>query len=155
MAAIRSLRDEGILRPDNFELRLRDSGHDAHFSELARTLGVSELVSLLGPLPYRQALAEMLDSDGLLVLQGKPSNPAIPAKVYEYLRARRPILGLVHPDGETATLLRHLGLDTMAPLDDIAGIRKLLLQWLTPDRKFELPTNEAVVRYSRGGLTGD
>jgi hypothetical protein len=59
----------------------------------------------------------MLDSDGLLVLQGADCNHQIPAKVYEYLRAGRPILGLTDPQGDTAGVLRDCGIDTLAALE--------------------------------------
>jgi hypothetical protein len=153
MAALRSLCDEGIIGPDNFELRLRDPSNEAHFTHLAERMGIGRLVSILAPLPYREALAEMLSSDALLLLQGYTSNPAVPAKLYEYLRAHRPILALVHPDGETAATLRTAGIDTMAPLDDVAGIRNLLLRWIDGQQAIALPSNETIAKYSRQRLT--
>jgi hypothetical protein len=72
----------------------------------------------------------MLTADGLLVVQGFTSNHAIPAKLYEYIRARRPILALVHAEGETAKLLRHLGIETIVPNDDVARIAAGLADFL-------------------------
>jgi len=50
----------------------------------------------------------------LLLLQASNCNSQIPAKVYEYLRAGKPILALTDPEGDTATLLRNLGINTIA-----------------------------------------
>jgi len=103
-AAIADLGRAGRL-PAGFRLTLRASGHDAYLAALIDEYGLSQFVELAPPVSYPEALAEMLRADALVVLQGYSSNPAIPAKVYEYLRAKRPILGLVHPDGDTAALL--------------------------------------------------
>jgi len=58
----------------------------------------------------------------LLVFQGYTSNPAIPAKVYEYLRARRPILALLDYEGDTARLLVSEKVGTVLPIEDTDAI---------------------------------
>ena len=64
---------------------------------------------LAPPIGYGEALAEMISSDALLILQASNCNDQIPAKLYECLRARRPILGLTDPAGDTAAALRAAG----------------------------------------------
>lgn len=155
MKALRSLSDRGLVNGDNFELRLRDPANEDYFRRLAADLGVANLVTVLPPLPYREALAEMLGADALLLLQGQTSNPAVPAKLYEYLRARRAILALVHPDGETAATLRSLAIDTMAPLTDESRIAQLVSEWLRApaDMHARLPSPQDVSAYSRDRQT--
>lgn len=152
--ALRGLLAAGAIGPDNFEVRLRNPSNTEYFKRLALERGVGSIVSILPSLPYREALAEMLAADGLLLLQGITSNPAVPAKCYEYLRARRPILALVHPDGETARTLRSAGIADMASLTDSSGIRALLARWLASDSAsgFGTATPAAVAAYSRGRL---
>jgi len=87
---------------------------------------VNDLVEVLPPLPYRDALAEMLAADGLLVLQAANCNEQIPAKLYEYLRAGRPILGLTDRGGDTAEALRTAGITHIAALEDSATIADML-----------------------------
>ena len=53
-----------------------------------------------------RALAEQLAADGLLLFQAANCNHQIPAKLYEYLRAGRPILALTDAAGNTAATLR-------------------------------------------------
>jgi len=151
--AIRRLAAAKLLSRDDFELRLRHPSNEEYFGKLAAEAGVQELVTILPPLPYREALAEMMAVDGLLLLQGYPSNPAIPAKLYEYLRARRPIVALAHPAGETAAVLRQLAIRTVADLPDVDGIEGVLRQWLTASAQLEseLPPREKVATYSRQG----
>ena len=42
---------------------------------------------------------EMRRADGLLLFQGAQCNRQIPAKAYEYLASRRPIIGLIDSVG--------------------------------------------------------
>ncbi len=97
---------------------LRGSGVDSLYVDLISQLGLGESVVFAPMVDYASALREIVDADGLLLLQGHTSNPAIPAKLYEYFRAGRPILGLVDMAGETARCLRHEQFSWMAPLHD-------------------------------------
>ncbi len=90
--AMRALQDAGQISAARFVLRLRAAAHEEWLSSLAVEHGVAELIELAPPLPYREALEEMLRADGLVVLQADNCNAQIPAKLYEYLRCRRPIL---------------------------------------------------------------
>lgn len=131
-AALAALRHAGELAPANFRLVLRASGHDDYLAVLLRVHGIEDLVELAPPLPYRAALAEMLAADGLLLLQAANCNRQVPAKLYEYLRARRPMLALTDAGGDTAATLRAAGIDTIAPLDAkdaiMAALRNFIRQ---------------------------
>jgi glycosyltransferase involved in cell wall biosynthesis len=148
--------DRGLISPANLELRLRDPSNEDYFQRLGAEMGVLPLITILPPLPYREALAEMLAADGLLLLQGYTSNPAVPAKLYEYLRAGRAILALVHPDGETAATLHSVGIRTMAPLTDVDEIVKLLSRWMSGPGNLEgaRAAPGHVGAYSRERLVG-
>jgi hypothetical protein len=141
--------------PDGFKLILRATGYDAEIKRLADATKVSDLVQLEPPLSYRAALQEMLSADGLLLLQGVASNPAVPAKLYEYLRARRPILALAHHAGETAALLRRLKAAIIAPLDDVdeilVALRAFLAGW--KDGSLPLANRDLVATLSRAEQT--
>jgi hypothetical protein len=111
-------------------------------------------VDLAPPIPYRQAVGEMLGADLLLVFQGPNFNSQIPAKVYEYLRAGRPILGLVDPKGDTAAQLRQFEATLLADIRDESDIAGRLGDWLRlrdgPGMPGQLERNiHAVRRYSR------
>ncbi|MCC2955040.1 glycosyltransferase [Massilia sp. IC2-477] len=138
-AALAGLARAGVLDPARFRLRLRAPVHDALLKELAREHGIDALVEIAPPLPYRAALAEMLAADGLLVLQAANCNNQVPAKLYEYLRAGRPLLALTDPAGDTAALVRAAGIDTMAPLDDREAIAQALTRLLELARRGSAP----------------
>lgn len=128
MALAQLRREQPRLLP---RLALRASGHEDWLRALAAQHGVADLVTLLPPLPYAQALAEMLQADALLLLQSDECADQIPAKAYEYLRAGRPVLALA--SGDTAALMRDAGLSHLAALEDsvaiAAQLRRFVLDW--------------------------
>ena len=71
---------------------------------LADKFGLSEFVSLNGRVSHSESLRIQREADILLLLQspGDPKN--VPAKFFEYLAARRPILGLGLDEGIPAKL---------------------------------------------------
>jgi hypothetical protein len=97
----------------------------------------------------------MQQSDGLLVLQAANCNYQVPAKLYEYLRARRPILALTDPQGDTAAVLRAAGVDSIAPLDSKEAIGRTFVAFLEQLRakRAPLPSETAVAACSRRART--
>ncbi len=129
-AALAQLKRDAGAVVAKLVILFRASGNDRMLRELGQRFGVSELVQLEGPLPYRQALLEMMRADGLLLLQASNCNAQIPAKLYEYLRSGRPILGLTDPSGDTALTLRAAGIATIAPLDSAPAIGSALMDFV-------------------------
>jgi glycosyltransferase involved in cell wall biosynthesis len=136
-------------RADSSRLRvvLRASGSVDLFSKMTRERGVDDIVSFPGALPYREALAEMLSADANLVLQARNCNHLIPAKLYECFRARRPIVALTDPAGDTASKLEAAGVNTIASLDDAGAIAALIERVLPAAKSGVLPVaNEEAIR---------
>lgn len=131
LVALRRLREKGSLPARGLRIVFRATGHDDYHRQLIARHGIEDLVALAPPIPYVQALAEMIGANGLLVIQASVNNHLIPAKIYEYLRARRPIFALTDPCGDTAALLRKSGVDTIATLDDADGIERAFGDFLT------------------------
>ena len=92
-------------------------------------------------------------ADGLLLLQAANCNEQIPAKLYEYMRAGRPILALTDPNGDSATTVRQAGLDTIARLDSIDEIQQLLERFIDQGsfRPLPVPDGAYVASASRKG----
>jgi hypothetical protein len=156
-SALASLHQQGLLTPADVRLRFRAPVHEAHLRELAQRYAVQDFMDLEPALPYREALAEMLAADALLVLQASNCNAQIPAKLYEYLRAGPPILGLTDLQGDTAQVLRQAGLNTLAPLDDAQAIAQALLAFLQSWRagRVALPEATFVQQASRQARTDE
>jgi glycosyltransferase involved in cell wall biosynthesis len=155
MGALRRLLDAGTIAHDTVRIRFRAPVHDARLRELAAAAGVEPLIEILPPIDYRDSLIEMQRADALLVLQAANCNAQIPAKVYEYLRARRPILALTDPAGDTARTLVRVGFDAIAPLDDEAAIADLIGRFVRDPTSARLPSDAVVARQSRHGRTAD
>jgi glycosyltransferase involved in cell wall biosynthesis len=156
LTALQLLQRQGDIDRTSFRLVLRASGHDDHLRALIdRHPGIAEMVELAPPLPYLDALRDMLDADGLLLLQATNCNAQIPAKLYEYLRARRPLLALTDPAGDTAAALRAAGIDTIARLDHPGAIADALRRFLYLSRQGQAPlaSDATVARHARCART--
>jgi len=151
--ALGRLQKNSTLRPSDLRIRFRASVHDDLLQSLAQAHGVQDFIELCPAIPYRAALAEMLSVDALLVMQASNCNAQIPAKIYEYLRAGKPILALTDPEGDTAGVLRGAGLNDIARLDSADEIANLLPPFLAAIQAGEsqLPDVAAVPRASRRG----
>jgi hypothetical protein len=107
--------------------RSEDAGFDLG-GEIRRR-GLGDTVEFSGQVAYGRAVAEMAAADILLLLDTPRRRIGIPAKLYEYFGAGRPILALAEPDGDTAWALRKSGvLHRVAPLADAGRIRQALAE---------------------------
>jgi len=143
--ALRLLLDGGHLMPGELRLRLRAPAHEDLLVKLIDKFRLAEVVELCPPIPYRRALQEMMRADGLLVLQASNCNDQIPAKVYEYLRCRRPIIALTDLAGDTASLLRRAGIQNIAPLDSAEKIGLELRRFLDQAKHGEAAQPSAAI----------
>lgn len=137
LRAVAELRNSGKTSAEKLRIVLRAPGDMAETGAMVERAGVQDIVQVAAPVPYREALEEMLAADGLMVFQGKLFNTQIPAKIYEYFRARKPILGLVDPDGETARVLGNAGFRDLANMDDTAAIVPVLDRFIEQIRRGE------------------
>jgi glycosyltransferase involved in cell wall biosynthesis len=134
-------------------LKLRFIGHieEPRFKEAL--LGLGDMVELYGYLPQREALAAMNETDYVLLLNHDPLN--VGNKFYDYVGGGKPILGAVHPEGETRVLLDQMRGGWWAGIDDVEGIRKLLLDAVNRgDTLLEefRPDTEKIAQYERAVL---
>jgi len=128
--ALVELRRKSLINAASFQVILRAPGEINYFKELVLKFDIEDIVNILPPVSYREALAEMQASDALLVFQGTPFNTQIPAKIYEYFRARKPIFGLLDPQGETARVLTSAGFHDMADMTSSISIQETLSVFL-------------------------
>ena len=121
--AIRS----GIVDPQAFRLRFVGvpAAHAATFAAACAELGLSKVVEFEERVPRAESVRAIQSASALLLLQ-PGHGVAVPAKLYEYLAARRPILAIA--EGETADLIRASGAGVVAAADDEAAIVQALAQ---------------------------
>lgn len=155
--AVRSLKEQGYFKTINVEFRLRASGNEAKYARQIDELGIQSQVKLLPRIPYHRAIAEMASVDGLMLFQATNCNQQIPAKVYEYMHCRRPILALTDPCGDTGGLLKSVGIQSIARLEapiEIEHILRRFLDQLSKGSAFVVAPAESN-RFSRETLTGE
>ena len=150
-AALALLKNGGVAAEFPLRVRFRAPIHDRLLTDLATRYDVKDMVEILPPVSYEVALREMLRADALLILQAANCNEQIPAKLYEYLRAGRPIVCLSDPAGDTCQVLRHAGIDPGARLDDAADIASFIERVLRRDRLSLLASRSAIASASREG----
>jgi hypothetical protein len=155
--ALADLQATGFVSPQNLRVVLRGSGNEDIYGRSILERGIEKLVSLEPSIPYVEALKEMLGADGLLIFQASNCNLQIPAKIYEYLRARKPVFAMTDPDGDTAAVLRGAGIGTVASLDSreqmVEGLRNFLEQ--VRCRQAPVPGTEDLAAYSRSSRTAE
>jgi hypothetical protein len=98
----------------------------------------------------------MIDSEILLLIDSPGRRIGVPAKLYEYIGARRPILALAESDGDVAWVLRESGVPhRIAPVTDTHKIRHALHELLKEysDRKVPASDPKASSRFTREMLT--
>jgi glycosyltransferase involved in cell wall biosynthesis len=120
--------------------------------KLVTRLALQDTVRVMGYVPHQECIAELCASDVLWMTVGDDFGS--PGKVYEYIGARKPILGLV-PDGYLQAAIREAGGITVSPRD-VGGIARALEDLLLLYEKKQLggPRPEVVEKYDRVALTG-
>ncbi len=89
--------------------------------------GLGHVVELGGQVPYAESLDAMTRADVLLLLDTPGRRFSIPAKLFEYLGAGRPVLGLAEQGSDAALALQTSGAPhRLAPPGDATAIRKAL-----------------------------
>jgi glycosyltransferase involved in cell wall biosynthesis len=129
--AVRDLETGARNGQPRFRLRFlgRATEHLFDLSREVQTRGLSGLVDLVGQVPYRDALRQMTEADILLLVHTPGHRVGVPAKLYEYLGAGKPILALAEPDGDIAWVLENSGLPyRIAPPQDSGRIRQALVE---------------------------
>ena len=156
-AALARLKRRGLLDPARFRIRFRAPQFDAFLRGLASEMGVLDLIESMPPIPYREALEEMIRADALVLLSGADFSAQVPAKLYEYLRAARPILGLTDPLSSSARVLHAAGVHNVAPLESVDGIETLLANLLAAlaTATAQCPEQAVVRGYSRRARAGE
>ena len=111
--------------------------------EKAAALGLAN-VRFLPFVPYAELADLLAAADVLLVpLDRSKSDLSVPSKLYTFMAAGRPILGLAAPGSEVAAVLGEHDCGLAAPPDDAAAVAAAVraLAAASPERRRELGAN--------------
>lgn len=139
-AALRAMKSAGEVSAATLHIILRATGTDDYYRKLLSEYGIDDIVTIEPVVAYRIALQEMMRADGLLLFQAAACNKQIPAKLYEYARAGKPIIALTDFAGNTADTLNRLHVPWIADITDEQQIRDML--------------NTLISRWKDGSLNG-
>jgi glycosyltransferase involved in cell wall biosynthesis len=131
---------------------------DPTHAACVRRLEATGVVSAPGCLGHRATLECLQRSDALIILArgGTSGRSHIPAKVFEYLYARKPILALAE-EGSLTGLLRTSGLGIVVPPDDAGGVERAILRLCGDLRAGDMdvrPNQRYIGKFDRRVLTG-
>jgi glycosyltransferase involved in cell wall biosynthesis len=161
LEAVARASARGELDPSKVLFRFIGGGAYADSERLKRCIdetGLTGSVEFVTRIPYDEALRELAKADLLLLLQASEDTTSlVPAKLYEYLRAMRPVLALVLPGATTEVLAQTGGGWVANPRDPdeleraIAGIYD---DWRSGALRNRHARLEALQQFDRRRLTG-
>ncbi len=127
------------------------------YAETVRTLETTGILKTYGLQPHAEALKMIRDSDILVILMGGakylPSH--IPAKVFEYINAGKPILAIAR-DGELAEIVTNSGLGILVSPESSEKLAQTLWDLYTDygaGRVVRVPNPFYIKRFERAALT--
>ena len=129
-------------------LEIRLAGKvDTAVTEAIRASGLGPNLVDLGYLPHDETVREQRAADILLLpLRREPEYAKVlPGKIFEYLAARRPVLGIGQPDSAAAAVLRDAGAGDMFDWEE----QDALLAFLDAPH----PQTADIGKYTRRALT--
>lgn len=124
--ALSMLKNSDILQGRNILLKFRGVDNTHVFMPMIQALGLDLQVEFLPSIAYQKSIEEMMQVDGLLLLQGTIFTNQIPGKVYEYLRACKPILALTNEGSATSELLKSVPHAVSVNMDSATEIASAL-----------------------------
>lgn len=157
LGALADLIAAGLIGPDTLQVVFRAPGDEAGYLRLVAEHGLDALVRIEPQVGYAAALREMVAADALLIFQDANCNHLVPAKLYEYIRARRPVLALTDAAGESAALVREAGAGLVVDIASREAIRAALPGFISAIRDGTAPCADAAraSNYSRRSQAGE
>lgn len=156
--ALSELQQEVPGFSDQFTLHLVGKVAD-NVLESIRKAGIEGLLKLTDSVPHSKAIQFMVDSALLLfpIPLDKTNKLILTGKIFEYLAAQSPILGIGPVDGNAAKVLRESDRSDMIDYQDREGMKQQIIRvfksW-QKEGKASKHGGTAHERFSRRGLTG-
>jgi glycosyltransferase involved in cell wall biosynthesis len=148
----------GSVPPFRFEFLGRTQyAPGADLAAEAQTRGLSESIVCRGQVTYRQTLDEMATADVLLLMDTPNRQIGVPAKLYEYLGAGKPVLATGESHGDLAAILSQSGVPfRIARPNDPVGIRGAIVALVRGVAQGTLPPVDDAARrkFTREALAG-
>ncbi|MCL2727186.1 MAG: glycosyltransferase family 4 protein [Bacteroidales bacterium] len=121
--------------------------------------GLSPSTQFVSYVPHLEAVTYQKEANILLLsLKKEPeSKGIITGKFFEYLAARKPILGIGPVDGDLAEILTQCNAGTMHEFEDFEGVKRSVLHYYSlfcQKKRWDASLPQAIAAYSRKNLCG-
>ena len=120
--------------------------------------GLAGNLELPGYLPHSDTVKLQRSAQILILpLRKEPEyRKVLPGKIFEYLAARRPVLGIGQSDGAAATVLRDTATGDMFDWDNLADVRAFIdTEWYRFIEGDTAPVGKDIAKYTRKALTAE
>jgi glycosyltransferase involved in cell wall biosynthesis len=146
-----------IKKKVEMDFRLRFIGEVCpEYQATLKSSVMSDITELIPRVGHETVIRYLLSSHLLLLVIPKaPNNEAIlTGKIFEYMAARKPIIGIGPVQGDAAAILKDTHAGTMFDYSDVEGIIGFLSEMITRfnDNK-PLTQGATIEKYSRANLT--
>ncbi len=160
--ALRRAAVQGVLDLRRLCLRFIGGGAFADSDAVRASVAENELndcVEFVPRIPYEQSLTEIARADLLLLLQAsKDTADLVPAKLYEYLRAQKPVLAVVFPGSAGEVLAAVGGGWAVDPREEdalLSALASAFQRWAAGNLGDKCADLASLRRFDRRVLTGD
>jgi glycosyltransferase involved in cell wall biosynthesis len=155
LEALSELKRERKISSDDIELRFFGKFIIYDPIVLANQYGLQDIIKTYDFIPFEESIQKQMESTVLLVLAWNDPRSAgtLPAKIFDYMGAGRPILAIAYRDGDINQLISESG--TGVVVNETSQVKEILIKWLSEFRQFGKitsyynPKNEVIKRYSR------
>ena len=129
LRALVELKDSNAL-PKNVKFQFVGNINEQIHS-LFHDSGMMEYIKLIPQVSHRKSIHYLIESDYLMLFIAKrDSEIVIPAKLFEYLAARKPMLAMVPKHGEAAHIIGKYSAGLTCEPDDVQKIKESLLEMI-------------------------
>lgn len=148
LTALRELVAEGSqLPPLQIDFIGPLTARFADLPEKVQKMGLGDYVRFQPPVDFDESIRYMYGADILLIIQPE-TMMQVPAKLFEYMYTQKPILAIAEPGSATELAIHSGKLGISAPSEDIAAIKKAILDILDFRARNQAPDNSYIEQFN-------
>ncbi len=159
LRAVEQLVAQGSVRRERIRLRFIGRFGD-EVMEMFRNSTLGDAIDVVGYMPHRESIAQLLLSDALLLVVDEcdESDEVVPGKVYEYIGSGKALLAVAPERSAIADLIAETRSGYLAHQSNLAGIAAGFLALYNDHEhgtRSLVPDQRAISRYERRTTTGE
>lgn len=149
---------KSVIYNNNLKIKIQFIGQfSSSIRQTMERAEISNFCEFIPPVNHTNSIEFLLRSDSLLLLipNTKNNQGIIPGKLFEYLGAKKPIIGIGPQEGDAAKIIANCNAGKMIQFGDVEELSNYLNQLYEKWENNRLPlSNQNVEKYSRKTLAG-